>query len=100
MDELKNRAQEEGATHFMILLAAFKTLLYRHTGRTDLIVGVPVANRPREEAEPLIGFFVNTLVLQTALRTIARFGNCCAASRRRLWKPIQIRTCRSSDSSS
>lgn len=53
---------EEGVTLFMVLLAAFKTLLYRYTGQTDLAVGSPIANRRRVETEPLIGFFVNTLV--------------------------------------
>jgi amino acid adenylation domain-containing protein len=65
MEGLKARAQEEGATLFMILLAAFKTLLHRYTGRDDVVVGVPVANRPHVELEGLIGFFVNTLVLRT-----------------------------------
>jgi amino acid adenylation domain-containing protein len=62
---LKMRAQEEGATLFMILLAAFKTLLHRYTGHDDLIVGVPIANRQRVEVEGLIGFFANTLVMRT-----------------------------------
>ncbi|HET6976572.1 MAG TPA: amino acid adenylation domain-containing protein [Pyrinomonadaceae bacterium] len=58
-------SQQQGTTLFMTLLAAFKTLLYRYTGQTDLLVGTPVANRNRVEIEPLIGFFVNTLVLRT-----------------------------------
>ncbi len=62
---LKTRAQEEGATLFMILLAAFKALLHRYTGHDDLIVGVPIANRQRVEVEGLIGFFANTLVMRT-----------------------------------
>ena len=62
---LKTRAQEEGATLFMILLAAFKTLLHRYSGHDDLIVGVPIANRQRVEVEGLIGFFANTLVMRT-----------------------------------
>lgn len=65
VSSLKARAQDEGATLFMILLAAFKALLHRYTGREDLLVGVPIANRPRVEAEGLIGFFANTLVLRT-----------------------------------
>ena len=51
----------------MTLLAAFKTLLYRYTGQSDILVGTPVANRNRVEIEPLIGFFVNTLVLRTRM---------------------------------
>ncbi len=62
---LKSRAQEEGATLFMILLAAFKTLLHRYTGHDDLTVGVPMANRQHAELEGLIGYFANTLVMRT-----------------------------------
>ena len=51
----------------MTLLAAFKTVLYRYSGQTDISVGTPVANRNRVEIEGLIGFFVNTLVMRTDL---------------------------------
>jgi amino acid adenylation domain-containing protein/non-ribosomal peptide synthase protein (TIGR01720 family) len=64
---LKNLSQREDVTLFMTLLAAFKALLYRYTGRTDLLVGSPIANRNRAEIEGLIGVFVNTLVLRTDL---------------------------------
>ena len=60
MAALEARAHEEGASLFIILLAAFKTLLHRYTGRDDVIVGVPIANRQRAEVEGLIGFFANT----------------------------------------
>ncbi len=62
--ELNALAQQENVTLFMLLLAAFQVLLARCTGQTDIPVGVPIANRPRAELEPLIGFFVNTLVLR------------------------------------
>lgn len=64
-DALKSFSQKESATLFMVLLAAFKTLLYRYTGETDLLVGTPVANRTHSEIENLLGCFVNTLVLRT-----------------------------------
>ena len=51
---------EEGATLFMVLLAAFKILLKRVSGQDDLIVGSPIAGRTRTETEHLIGFFVNS----------------------------------------
>jgi amino acid adenylation domain-containing protein len=59
--------QRAGMTPFMTLLAAFKALLHRYTGETDLVVGTPIANRTRPEVEGLIGLFVNTLVLRTDL---------------------------------
>ena len=62
---LQALARREGATLFMVLLAAFKTLLLRYTGQADLVVGTPIAGRGRAEIEGLIGFFVNTLALRT-----------------------------------
>src|SRR5207253_4356120 len=64
---LKAVAQQEGVTLFMLLLAAFQTLLSRYSQQTDILVGSPIANRGRPELEALIGFFVNTLVLRTDL---------------------------------
>lgn len=62
---LKDLSRKQGVTLFMMLLAAFQTLLHRYTGQTDIAVGSPAANRDRSEIEPLIGFFVNSLVLRT-----------------------------------
>ncbi|MFC7440511.1 amino acid adenylation domain-containing protein [Laceyella putida] len=66
-DRLKALAKAEGATLFMTLLAAYKTLLYRYSSQEDLIVGTPLAGRRQKEVEDLIGFFVNTLPLRTDL---------------------------------
>jgi amino acid adenylation domain-containing protein len=60
-------AREEGATRFMVLLAAFQALLARYGGTDDVVVGTPVAGRTRRETEGLVGFFVNTLVLRADL---------------------------------
>lgn len=49
----------------MTLLAAFATLLHRYSSQDDILIGSPIANRDRQEIEPLIGCFVNTLVLRT-----------------------------------
>ncbi|MUG92983.1 amino acid adenylation domain-containing protein [Scytonema sp. UIC 10036] len=65
--ELVKLSQQHGATLFMTMLAAFKVLLHRYSGQTDIAVGSPIANRNRSEIEPLIGFFVNTLVLRTQI---------------------------------
>jgi amino acid adenylation domain-containing protein len=64
---LKQLANRERATLFMVLLAAFKVLLYRYTRQEDIIVGSPMAGRTRMETEGLIGFFVNTLPLRARL---------------------------------
>ncbi len=64
---LKSICKQEGATMFTLMMAAFKTLLYRYSGQGDICVGTFTANRNRVEIEDLIGFFVNTLVLRTCL---------------------------------
>lgn len=74
--ELRQLAEVQGATLFMVLLAGFQALLHRYTGQEDIRVGVPIANRHRMETEGVVGFFVNTQVLRnridghTALKTI------------------------------
>ncbi len=60
-------ARQEGVTVFILLLAAFNTLLYRFTGQEDILVGSPFAGRNETELEGLIGFFTNTLVLRNRL---------------------------------
>ncbi|MFW6357750.1 MAG: condensation domain-containing protein [Chroococcales cyanobacterium] len=66
-DAIQSLSQQLGVTPFMTLLAAFKTLLYRYTAQTDIAIGIPVANRNRQEIEGLIGCFINTLVLRSQL---------------------------------
>ncbi|MBV9927461.1 MAG: amino acid adenylation domain-containing protein [Acidobacteria bacterium] len=78
---LRALARAEGATLFMTLLAAFQTLLHRHTGQEEVTVGTPVAGRNRAEVEGLIGFFVNTLVLRTDLSGAPTFRELLRRSR-------------------
>ncbi|MEO8383507.1 MAG: amino acid adenylation domain-containing protein [Acidobacteriota bacterium] len=61
---LRAFSQRHGVTLFMTLLSGWGLLLSRLSGRTDVVIGTPVANRQRREVENLIGFFVNTLALR------------------------------------
>jgi amino acid adenylation domain-containing protein len=64
---LRELARARGVSLFMVLTAAFKTLLYRYSGAEDLVVGAPFSGRHHEETEKLLGFFSNTLALRTDL---------------------------------
>ena len=64
---IRQTAQAHECTPFMLLLASLQTLLHRYTGQRDIRIGVPSANRPRQETHGLIGFFINTLVLRAEL---------------------------------
>ncbi len=80
-DQLKQLARGQGATLFMVLLAAFKAFLYRYTQQEDIVVGSPVSGRSRLETEDLIGFFVNTLPLRTKLSSEMTFQHLLAQVR-------------------
>jgi len=62
--DLERLGRGRGSTLFMVLLAAFETLLHRVTGQDCLLVGSTIANRTHGEIENLIGFFVNALVMR------------------------------------
>lgn len=67
-------SRREGVTLFMMVLAAFQTLLYRYTGQPDTVLGTYIAGRNRSELEAVIGFFLNTLVLRTKLNSNDSFA--------------------------
>jgi amino acid adenylation domain-containing protein len=59
---LASLARAEQATTAMVLLAAYRALLFELTGQTDILIGTPATRRAHPDFEPLIGCFVNTLV--------------------------------------
>ncbi|MFL6861500.1 MAG: non-ribosomal peptide synthetase [Allosphingosinicella sp.] len=65
VERLKALARDEGATLYMVLLAAYKAMLFRYTGATDLIVGGVTDTRRRPELQPLMGYFLNTMALRS-----------------------------------
>ena len=67
VERLARFARDENATLFMVLLAAFQTLVQRRSGQMDIVVGTPVAGRNRLELEALIGFFVNMVAIRVNL---------------------------------
>ncbi|WP_207254859.1 condensation domain-containing protein, partial [Pseudomonas sp. GP01-A14] len=80
-EAIRKTAQSHESTPFMLLLAAFQSLLYRYSGQRDIRIGVPNANRPRQETQGLIGFFINTLVLRAELDARLPFAELLTATR-------------------
>ena len=72
----------DGVSLFALLLSIFKVFLHRFTGRDDLWVGCPVANRPRVELADLMGVFVNTVIMRTQLNGSATFRQVLATVQR------------------
>ena len=67
MASLDAFSRREGATLFITLLTAYAVLLQRFCNQDEMVIGIPIANRTRQELEPLIGFFLNTLPLRLDL---------------------------------
>ncbi len=60
-------AKECGATPFAVLLAAYFTLLYRHAGQVDLIVGSPTFGRNRTAYQDLVGYCIGMVPVRADL---------------------------------
>jgi len=65
--EVNTLARREGATLFMVLLAALDVVLGRLAGQEDVVVGTPIAGRTRAETDRMVGLFLNSLALRTDL---------------------------------
>ena len=70
---LKPFCENTQSSLFMVLLATFNVLLNRYSNQEDITIGIPTANRVRQELEPLMGFFVNTLVIRSRLENNLSF---------------------------
>ncbi|ATB33307.1 hybrid non-ribosomal peptide synthase/polyketide synthase [Melittangium boletus DSM 14713] len=70
---LRARAQERGASLYMLLLAAYKVLLQRLTGNRETVVGTAHAGRQRGGFEGVVGMFVNSLPVRTLAPAGASF---------------------------
>ncbi|MCP4213628.1 MAG: hypothetical protein GY765_03180, partial [bacterium] len=72
---LKNKAQENGATLYIMLLAVTSIFLARTGASDDNVVGTPVAGRKHADLEHIIGMFVNTLALRNYPGASRRFDD-------------------------
>ncbi|MCP5050288.1 MAG: non-ribosomal peptide synthetase, partial [bacterium] len=61
---IHNLASDTGATLYMTLLTIYSILLFKISGREDIVVGTPVAGRHHADLQLIIGMFVNTLALR------------------------------------
>ncbi|WP_139491839.1 condensation domain-containing protein [Brevibacillus dissolubilis] len=65
--KLEQISKEEHVSLFDVWFTLFHILLYRYSGQTDMMIGIPIANRNKLEIEGLAGCFVNTLPIRTKL---------------------------------
>ena len=78
---LKVLSQDQGATLFMTLTAAFLALLHGYTGEEDIAIGGVTSGRERAETEGLLGCFLNTVVIRCAFSRDLPFTELLARTR-------------------
>ena len=66
-DQLHALAHREKVTFFMVMSTAYAILLSHYSRQEDLVIGIPLANRPHKELEHVLGYFVNMLPLRVDL---------------------------------
>lgn len=71
--KLSKIQEEQNVSLFIVMLAVVNTLLYKHTGQKDIIIGAPTAGRNHRDLEDQIGFYINALALRNQFESHDRF---------------------------
>lgn len=72
---IRELAVRTGATFFNVLLTAFQFALSKWTGRDDILVGTPVANRNKEAVRQTMGYFAGVVPLRGQVDWTASFSD-------------------------
>jgi amino acid adenylation domain-containing protein len=67
LPQLRELAQEQGVSLYMVMLAALNVVLSRVSGQQDIPIGVPMLNRADPDLEEVVGLFVNMAVVRSDL---------------------------------
>lgn len=62
--QIRGLAQQNGVTVYMVLLAAYATVLRRYAPQDEIVIGSAVAGRTRSELENIVGYFSQALPMR------------------------------------
>lgn len=68
-------AREHGTTVYSVLMTAFAVFAHRLSGRPDLIIGTPVANRSAKGLQRVVGYVMNTVPTRWGIGPTDRFAD-------------------------
>lgn len=77
--EIRAVSKSTGTTLFNTLLTAFQATLAQWTGKTDIVVGSPVANRTRQAAKETMGYFAGVVPLRGQVDMAQPFSSAAKA---------------------
>ncbi len=96
MTAVRQLAERERATPYIVLLSALMIVLARWSDEQDVVVGVPVAGRGRPETLDLVGCLVNTLAIRARIdlsgpfrQVLRRVRDVCLAGYRHQDVPFE-----------
>ncbi len=64
---LRDLGVSEGASLYMVLLAALSLVVQRWSGQDDVVLGSPLAGRQQQESEGILGVFLNLLPMRVSV---------------------------------
>lgn len=80
--KLKEIAKRNGATLYMVLLAAYEILLHRYSGQHQVLVGSPTSGREDAAFSEVVGYFINPVVLKSEYADNQKFSEFLSATRK------------------
>ncbi|MGH2666782.1 amino acid adenylation domain-containing protein [Flavobacterium sp.] len=91
-DRIKMFSKSQDVTLFMTLMTAVKTVLYKYSAQTDIIIGTPIAGREHPDLEQQIGLFLNTLPIRTKISQEQSFADLLKAEKEILLEAYEHQT--------
>ncbi|MEL7006954.1 MAG: condensation domain-containing protein, partial [Bacteroidota bacterium] len=73
--KLEDFCTQYNVSPFMFFYAIWLITVYKNTGKTDVLIGSPVANREHPDLENMAGLFMNMIVLRAAYDSTDQFVN-------------------------
>ncbi len=89
VERVRALARGQGATLYMVMLAAYEAMLFRYAGQADMLVGGIVDLRRRPELRDLLGYFLNAVAIRTAPRPELPFAGLLAQVKAKLLGAIE-----------
>jgi len=66
--KIRDFSKSRQVTLFVTLISVFNILLYRYTGESDLLIGLPYVNRQRLKFQKTLGLFINLIPFRIQIK--------------------------------
>ncbi|MCY1045881.1 amino acid adenylation domain-containing protein [Corallococcus sp. bb12-1] len=86
---VRELAQQQQSTLFILLLSAYTTFLHRLTGQDELLVGIPTGGRELEDSEQLVAYCAHLLPIVSHARGEQSFPKYLQGLKQTLWSAYE-----------